>query len=231
VKELIQTEDLRNQLESTNPPILIDVRLKDDFEMAHIPQAINNCVFEVAFQKRLVAAVPDQTHPIIVYGAGSESYEARVAAEKLCRAGYSKVYEYRDGFATWQHAGAPVIRGEPRPAPSRISDGPRSIDVAASSVEWNGRNLLSKHYGRIGLSSGQLEFAQGQLSRGRFVIDMTSIICSDLHGTELHDVLIEHLQSDDFFDVARFPEALYVINAARRIEGATSGQTRSRNHG
>ena len=224
MKEQIQTEDLRNQLESTNPPILIDVRLKDDFETAHIPQATNNCVFEVAFQKRLVAAVPDQTHPIIVYGAGSESYEARVAAEKLCRTGYSKVYEYRDGFAAWQHAGAPVIRGEPRPAAPRISDGIRSIDVAASSVEWSGRNLLSKHHGRIGLSSGQLEFIQGQLSGGRFVIDMTSIVCSDLHGTELHDVLIEHLQSDDFFDVARFPDALYVINAARRIEGATSGQ-------
>src|SRR6516225_5899546 len=169
---LIQTEDLRNQLESTNPPILIDVRLKDDFEMAHIPQAINNCVFEVAFQKRLVAAVPDQTHPIIVYGAGSESYEARVAAEKLCRAGYSKVYEYRDGFTAWQHAGAPVIRGEPRAAAPRISDGIRSIDVAGISAKWSGRNLLSKHHGRIELSSGQLEFIQGNLSGGRFVIDM-----------------------------------------------------------
>src|SRR5262245_59855498 len=82
---LIQTEDLRNQLESTNPPILIDVRLEDDFKTAHIPRAINNCVFEVAFQKRLVAAVPDRTQPIIVYGADSESHEARIAAEKLRR--------------------------------------------------------------------------------------------------------------------------------------------------
>ena len=65
---------------------------------------------------------------------------------------------------------------------------------------------------------------QGQLSGGRFVIDMTRIVCSDLQGTELHDVLIEHLQSDDFFDVARFPEAFYVINAVRAIEGATPGQ-------
>jgi rhodanese-related sulfurtransferase len=224
MKELIQTEDLRNQLESTNPPILIDVRLEDDFKAAHIPRAINNCVFEVAFLKRLVAAVPDHTQPIIVYGAGSESYEARIAAEKLCRAGYTKVYEYRDGFAAWQHTGAPVIQGEQRPTAAGISDGIHSVDVVASSIEWNGRNLLNKHHGRIGLRSGQLAFIQGQLSGGRFVIDMTSIVCSDLHGSELHDVLIEHLQSDDFFDVARFPEALYVINAARAIEGATPGQ-------
>src|SRR6516225_5771941 len=200
---LIQTEDLRNQLESTNPPILIDVRLEDDFKTAHIPRAINNCVFEVAFQKRLVAAVPDRTQPIIVYGADSESHEARIAAEKLRRAGYTTVYEYREGFASWQYAGAPVIRGEQRPGAPRISDGIHLVDVTASSVEWNGRNLLNKHYGRIALSSGQLEFLQ---------------------GTELHDVLINHLQSDDFFDVARFPNALYVINATRRVEGATSGQ-------
>ena len=107
MKELIQTEDLRNQVESTNPPIVIDVRLEDDFKTAHIARAINNCVFEVAFLKRLAAAVPDKMQPIIVYGAGSESYEARIAAEKMYRAGYAKVYEYRDGFATWQHAGAP----------------------------------------------------------------------------------------------------------------------------
>ena len=221
---LIQTEDLRNQLESTNPPILIDVRLEDDFKTAHIPRAINNCVFEVAFQKRLVAAVPDRTQPIIVYGADSESHEARIAAEKLRRAGYTTVYEYREGFASWQYAGAPVIRGEQRPGAPRISDGIHLVDVTASSVEWNGRNLLNKHYGRIALGSGQLEFVQGQISGGRFVIDMTSIVCSDLQGTELHDVLINHLQSDDFFDVARFPNALYVINATRRVEGATSGQ-------
>jgi rhodanese-related sulfurtransferase len=40
-------------------------------------------------------------------GANSGSYEALIAAEKLCRAGYAKVYEYRDGFAAWQAAGAP----------------------------------------------------------------------------------------------------------------------------
>jgi rhodanese-related sulfurtransferase len=195
---LIQTEELRSQLESPNPPIVIDVRLEEDFKTAHIPRAISNCVFEVAFQKRLVTVVPDQTQPIVVYGADSESHEARVAAEKLSRAGYTKVFELRDGFATWQQTGAPVVRAEPGPTAPGIADGIRSIDVAASSVEWRGRNLLNKHYGRIGLSSGQLEFAQGQLNGGRFVIDMNSIVCSDLLGTELHDVLLDHLRTMTF---------------------------------
>ena len=223
-KALIQTEALLKQLESTNPPVLIDVRLQDDFKAAHIPQAISNCVFEVAFRERLIASVPDQAQSIVAYGANSESFEARMAAEKLWRAGYTSVFEYRDGLEAWQAAGGSVSQGQPLPPEPVISDGMHSVDIAKSSVEWSGRNLLNKHHGRIGLRSGQLEFLRGQLSGGRFVIDMNNIVCSDLQGTELHDVLINHLRSDDFFDIERFPEASFAIDAARKIDDATLGQ-------
>jgi len=223
-KALIQTKALQKQLKSTNPPILIDVRLQDDFKAAHIPQAISNCVFEVAFRERLIAGVPDRAQPIVVYGANSESFEARMAAEKLSRAGYTNVFEYRDGLQAWHAASGPVIQGEPQPQEPSISDGMHSVDIAKSSVEWSGRNLLNKHHGRIGLRSGQLEFRKGQLCGGHFVIDMNNIVCSDLQGTELHDVLINHLRSDDFFDSERFPETSFAVNAARRIDGATLGQ-------
>jgi len=224
MKALIDTAELRKKLESTDPPIVVDVRLEDDFKAAHIPGAINNCVYEVVFGERLAKSVPERTRPIVVYGANSESYEARVAAEKLSRAGYTDVYEYRDGLAAWQAAGAPVALGEPVPAEPTISDGPHPIDLSESSIEWSGRNLLKKHHGRIGLRSGQLEFAHGELTGGRAVIDLNNIVCFDLQGTEWHDVLINHLRSDDFFDVERFPEALVVIDGARRIDNARLGR-------
>jgi rhodanese-related sulfurtransferase len=224
MKELIQTVELRRQLESTNPPILIDVRLEEDFKAAHIPGAISNCVYEVAFRERLLNVAPERTWPVVVYGANSGSYESRMAAEKLCRVGYTKACEYRDGFAAWQAAGAPINQGEALPAGPQISDGTRPIDLAGSWVEWTGRNLLSKHHGRIGLKSGQLKFVRGQLAGGRVVIDLETIVCFDLEGTAPHDVLINHLQSDDFFDVERFPEAVLVINSARKIDGASPGQ-------
>ena len=154
MKELIQTADLRKQLESANPPILIDVRLEDDFKTAHIPGAISNCVYEVAFAERLVNLAPDQTRPTVLYGATSGSYEARIAAEKLCSAGYANVYEYRDGLEAWQTAGAPVNQCQLPLAEPVIFDGIRPVDVADSSVEWSGRNLLKKHHGRIGLHRG-----------------------------------------------------------------------------
>ena len=224
MKALIHTAELRKQLQSTDPPIVIDVRLEDDFKAAHLPGAINNCVYEVVFGDRLAKSVPERTRPIVVYGANSESYEARVAAEKLSRTGYNNVYEYRDGLAGWQAAGDPVALGEPLPAEPTISDGVHPIDLSESSIEWSGRNLLKKHHGRTGLRFGQLEFAHGELTGGRVVIDLKNIVCFDLHGTEWHDVLINHLQSDDFFDVERFPEALVVINGARRIDDASLGR-------
>ncbi|HYY27085.1 MAG TPA: YceI family protein [Chthoniobacterales bacterium] len=224
MNELIQTAQLRTQLASINPPLLIDVRLEEDFEAAHIPEAINNCVYEVAFRERLASIAPQRTWPIVVYGAYSGSYEARIAAEKLSKAGYTTVYEYRDGFAAWEAAGGPINKGATRPAEAQIVDGARPIDLAESWVEWTGRNLLSKHRGRVGLRSGQLEFVQGQLIRGDVVVDLKNITCFDLQGTAAHEVLINHLQSDDFFDVERFPEALLVINSARKIDGASPGQ-------
>jgi rhodanese-related sulfurtransferase len=224
MNEIIQTAQLRTQLALTDPPLLMDVRLEEDFEAAHIPEAVNNCVYEVAFRQRLPGIAPQQTRPIVVYGANAESYEARMAAEKLCRAGYIKVYEYRDGFAAWEAAGTPIKQGATRPAEPRISDGAHPVDLAESWIEWTGRNLLSKHHGRVGLKSGQLEFVQGQLIRGNVVIDLENIVCFDLQGTALHEVLIHHLQSDDFFDVERFPDALLVINSARKMDGTSPGQ-------
>jgi rhodanese-related sulfurtransferase len=224
MQAIIQTEQLRSELESPNPPILIDVRLENEFQAAHISGAVNNCVYEVAFGKRMIHLAPEKNRPIVVYGANSASYEARTAAAKLGNAGYVEVYEYRDGLAAWQAAGAPIDQGERQPAEPAIADGLHSIDLKESSIEWTGRNLLKKHHGRIELKSGHLQFVQGKLVSGHFVIDLRKIVCFDLEGSEWHDVLIHHLRSDDFFEVDRFPEAVFVIKSARELEGANRGQ-------
>ena len=217
---LIQTLELQKELTSINPPLLVDVRLKEDFEEAHIPNAVSNCVFEVAFLQRVTA---EKSQPIIVYGADSESYESQMAAEKLSRAGYKNVSEYREGIRGWEDLGGSVTRNKPRPPDPQITDGKHDIDLKESFIEWSGRNLLNKHHGRIGLRSGSLTIAQGELTGGEFVTDLKQIVCSNLQGTDLHDVLIRHLKSDDFFDVERFPEARFLIRQARHIEGATAG--------
>ncbi|MGE9268755.1 MAG: YceI family protein [Verrucomicrobiales bacterium] len=198
---------------------LLDVRLADDFEAAHLPGSVNNCVFEVAFTERLADCAPDKSLPTIVCGANEESQEARMAYEKLERLGYRDLHLLAGGIA----AASELERGQPLPHPPRPPHGLIPVDHAESRLRWTGRNLLNEHHGHIALASGELDFEHGSLRGGRFVIDLARISCDDLAGSDLHQVLINHLHDHDFFDLEHHPTAELVIVAARELPGASPG--------
>ena len=221
---IVTPADLSRTLKEPKPPLLLDVRLEDDYRAAHLPDARSNCVFEVAFLDRMGGIAADKSAAVCVYGASASSFEARMAAEKLVRAGFVKIIELRDGIAGWEAAGFTIESGEQSGATETARpNGQIDIDLTESRLEWLGRNLLNKHWGRIALKSSWLDFAGGRLRGGEFVIDMKTITCDDLAGNPLHDVLIAHLQSDDFFDVDLHPEARVKIASASPIEGARPG--------
>jgi len=190
---------------------LVDVRLGDDFEAAHIEGASNNCVFEVAFIARLPNTAPNTSQPTVVYGADNDSHEAEMAAQKLRGHGFTNVSVLQGGLAAAREAGLSIVEGEPLDDISTSIDGSRQIDLEESRCEWLGRNLINKHWGTAPLESGVLNFENGQLSGGEFVIDLTRLECTDLAGKDSHDALIGHLHSDDFFDVENFPKATFII--------------------
>jgi polyisoprenoid-binding protein YceI len=189
-------------------------------------------VFEVAFLDRMTDLAPDKQVAVCVYGAAADSYEARMAAEKLDRAGYAEVFELRQGLEGWTSAGLAVERGtaskSPEPSPP---DGWREIDPLESRLEWVGRNLLNKHHGQIALKRGKLHFVQGEVAGGEVTLDMRSMTCQDLAGDPLHDVLIAHLKSHDFFDVDLYPEARFVITSTQRAADASPGAPNLTVHG
>ena len=228
--EIIDTTALQDLLQ-TNESQLLDVRLADDFAASHLPGAANNCVFEVAFAARLAECAPDKTSPVIVYGTATDSHESRHAADKLERLGYERILDYRDGLAGWQTAGNQVESGPPLPPPPPAPHGRIEVDLSESRLEWTGRNILSKHFGTVALKSGHLEFNQGELVGGEFVIDMEKMLCDDLAGDDMHDVLIAHLESDDFFDVGNHPEARYRIHSSEPINNGNASSPNLRLHG
>ena len=228
----IDPPELARRMKTSTAPVLIDVRLEEDYLAAHLPGAKNNCVYEVSFSERMSEAAPKKDVAVCVYGAAADSCEARMAAEKLVRAGYGEVLEMRAGLDGWKSAGLEVksegASKEEDPAPP---EGWREIDLAESRVEWVGRNLLSKHNGAVAIKSGKLQFNQGELRSGEFVLDMHAIVCHDLAGDQLHDVLITHLQSDDFFDVEVYPESRFAITSAEAMPRATPGAPNLKVHG
>lgn len=96
--------------------------------------------------------------------------------------------------------------------PAQVNgDGTVSVDATKSKLEWTGKKLGGEHYGEILISTGQLTFKKGKLTGGSFEIDMTSINCIDITDTKSNKRLVDHLKSEDFFSVARFPKSTLVI--------------------
>ena len=139
-----------------------------------------------------------------------------MAAEKLERAGFTKVLEFREGIEGWT-----ARRDIPWQAPSAPPGRPRGFPTAATIwIPWKAGSsglaaIWSTSTGDMSpLAGGHVEFRAWQPASGKPRWIMRRLTCSDLAGSNLHDVLIHHLESDDFFDVARFPEARLSFDAA-----------------
>ena len=75
-------------------------------------------------------------------------------------------------------------------------------EVTKSNVIWKAYKVTGSHTGTVNLKSGGLTFDGEKLSGGSFIIDMTSIACTDLEG-DYKGQLEGHLKSDDFFGVSK----------------------------
>ncbi|MEY3343600.1 MAG: hypothetical protein RL090_1284 [Bacteroidota bacterium] len=96
-----------------------------------------------------------------------------------------------------------------------------NVDTQKSSVEWYAEKVTGKHNGLINLKSGQLLNNHGRFG-GSFVMDMTSLVCTDLKdGSKAK--LEGHLKSDDFFSVQKHPTASFEITSMSPISGAKAG--------
>ncbi|HKK77327.1 MAG TPA: YceI family protein [Saprospiraceae bacterium] len=84
------------------------------------------------------------------------------------------------------------------------------VDASNSQVEWLAKKVTGQHNGSVALEEGNLEYTDGRLSGGKFVVDMTSITVLDLQGN-MKGKLEGHLKSPDFFAIEEFPTATFEI--------------------
>lgn len=88
------------------------------------------------------------------------------------------------------------------------------VNTTDSKVVWTGEKIAGTHTGTITLSQGDLQMDGNKLTGGSFVIDMTSIVDTDLTG-EYKEKLEGHLKSDDFFGVAIYPTSTFKITSVK----------------
>jgi len=219
--------ELGEWMKKGKPFILIDVLPKEIYGKRRLSGALNACVYEVSFPEQVAAISTDKEGEIVLYGSSAKSLDAAVAAEKLLRLGYKKVYALYGGLDEWMKSGYP-FEGENVCPPERLGqtaalvDHIYAVNTGKSVIWWTGRNGNGRHYGTLRLLRGEIRVRKGDID-GAFEIDMTSIKNKDLEGDPLQSMLINHLMSDDFFFVKLFPTAAFMLTAAKPMESPELG--------
>lgn len=91
-----------------------------------------------------------------------------------------------------------------------------TIDTTATTVNWRATHKggMAPRFGTIGTDAGSLSVENGALTAGNFEINLTSLTTDTASVTEAGKKstdLDAHLKSPDFFDVAKYPKAKFVI--------------------
>jgi len=91
-----------------------------------------------------------------------------------------------------------------------------TVDTSYSTLVWRGKKVTGNHTGTIKLSSGELLLDESNIRQGNFEIDLSSITATDVTDPASNKKLVDHLKSDDFFRVAKFPKAAFVITSVQK---------------
>ncbi len=92
-----------------------------------------------------------------------------------------------------------------------------TVDTKTSIINWTGHAEVGSYApaGTLNLASGSISLRDGKITSAALKIDMKSMQQSNTN-------LLNHLKSEDFFDVERFPFSELVINKV--VNGVAYGQ-------
>ena len=94
-----------------------------------------------------------------------------------------------------------------------------NVDVTASSLTWKGTKPGGAHNGTVALKESSLLIEDGAITGGEFTVDMTTIKNLDIENPKSAANLVSHLSDTDFFDVAKYPTAKFVITSVADNDG------------
>ncbi len=224
----ITTEDLAVWRTPERDLVVIDVLPEPYFRAKRIRDAINACVYEVAFLDNVREQVPSPDAEIVVYSAGQGCQAARVAAERLAAIGYRNIAVLDGGLDAWTKNGGDTDGDDPdfwdaEPGIVSGDDATYHADPTNSVLKWAGRNVNSTHTGTAPVTEGAIEVRKRIVTNGRFTIDMTGMACDDITDETYNKLLIDHLKSDDFFAVAVYPQVVFEISRTDAIPSSAPG--------
>ena len=93
----------------------------------------------------------------------------------------------------------------------------KKININESKIKWIGKEITTKiHFGSLKFNDGKIIYNNDQIIGGDFSVDMKSLVDEDLSGKS-KQYLENHLKSDDFFGVEKYPTASLNISSSNKI--------------
>lgn len=96
-----------------------------------------------------------------------------------------------------------------------------NLNVSDSKIEWIGTKVSGYHTGIVPLKNGEIFVNNGEVTGGKFVMDVANMQVSGPKGSDTaqNKKLLGHLKSADFFDVAKHPEGTFELTNVKAYTG------------
>ena len=107
--QVIATAGLKALMDEQKPYILVDTRTSEEFQEAHIRNAIS--IPEKTFETQLTLLPADRNALIVLYCNGVKCGKSKKAAKKAEAAGYRNLVVYAEGFPVWEEKGYSIVAG------------------------------------------------------------------------------------------------------------------------
>ena len=103
------------------------------------------------------------------------------------------------------------------------------LNEEQSVAEWFGAGPGASHTGSFAVSSTDIKVVNNKIKEGSFIFPIASIKNFDL-PEEVKPVLLNHLKSPDFFNMAVYPEASFTISRVNPLPKPTEGAVEGANY-
>jgi polyisoprenoid-binding protein YceI len=117
---------------------------------------------------------------------------------------------------TWIYASEPVNNSSNAAGPAY------TYNKTESKVYWEGSKPGGKHHGTIGVVKGNAITNDDRIVGGTFELDMATIRNEDVGSEGMRNRLLDHLRSEDFFYVEKYPTSTFEITSVVLSDGSPS---------
>jgi rhodanese-related sulfurtransferase len=107
---VISAEDVKTWMRGKQKVVLIDTRLPEEYQQAHLPGAVSIPAERMKLEAKKLPK--DKATPLIFYCRGSGCTLSRTAANAAMEMGYTYLMIYQAGMPDWLLQGNPVQKGD-----------------------------------------------------------------------------------------------------------------------